>query len=164
MNHFNSMVQLLPLSVCDHYKGRLDVKGCFLDSVHSEITRLIDQIFPTNISDEDMLEIWEDCYDLVATGDLGERINTLKAARTAQWELNKPFFVLLAAKMGYEIQIIEAGQPFRADISKAGDKVYDEGSIWVVQIEVANAVSAQDLEAIMTDTFPPYVSLRFNYS
>ena len=164
MNHFNSMVQLLPLSVCDHYKGRLEVKGCFLDSVHSEITRLIDQMFPTSISDEDMLEIWEDCYGLVATGDLGERINTLKAARTAQWELNKPFYVLLAAKMGYQIQITESGMTFRADISKAGDKVYDEGSIWVAQIGVANAESAPDLEAIMIDTFPPYISLQFNYS
>lgn len=145
--------------------GRLpdDTPCNCLDEVQALIPLLLAEMFPGTATD--LLSEWEKRYGVIVPqgATVNARRMAIKAKRLRKWGLSIPIYIELAATLGYDISIEESGQPFRADISKAGDKVIDDEYIWVALITVNGLSSAPELEALFTDIFPPYVRLEFSY-
>ena len=64
-----------------------------------------------------------------------QRVNRVLSKLNETGGLSIPYFINLAKKSGYEIEIVEP-QPFRAGTSRSGDAIFIEEVIWVWQVYV----------------------------
>lgn len=127
MIHAELLAKLLPPVSYDPNSTRLaaelGAEGTALDTVVSTASRVRDAITPFWANE--MLPDWERVCGLVpaASATVQQRISAVLAKLAETGGLSIPYFIQLAASLGYTITITEP-QPFRAGISRAGDRLY----------------------------------------
>lgn len=131
-----------------------------------------------------LLADWERVLGLVAPPDSGyqQRQQRVLAKLSETGGLSIPYFVRLAANLGYVITIDEP-QPFRAGINRAGQRLYvdDIPWVWVVNVKNSNTMiyhfragssatgerltsfSDQVIEALFNDLKPAHTFCYFTY-
>lgn len=126
---------------------------------------------------------WERMLGLSGVGGYQERLDTVLAKLVEMGGLSIPYFLTLAERLGYSVEIVEP-QPFCADVSRAGDAVWVEDVIWCWQVVVtgastwrlypfrASASAAGDrvlafgdpvIEAVLEDLKPAHTFVYFAY-
>lgn len=137
--HEKALRDLYPIDLCEQVRGDLVVPAgtpcpcqfCSIRRVDAgyfdAAAATIAQIHVSTFSLEEAgyLDLWEELLELPSDTSLTEaqRWVRVRAARTSRNGLSKPFFMNLATRLGYSIEIERGIYPFRAGISKAGDQV-----------------------------------------
>ena len=157
------------------------IDGNCLDNIQNSSRRKLGVIDPRTSGN--YIVRWEKLLNLDISGKNGQqRIQSVITKINEIGGLSIPYFTQLAASIGYDITITEP-QPFRAGISRAGDRLAREDIIWVWWVNVKNADSratrfragmsvASDrltaygdaiIESILFDLKPAFTDLRFTY-
>lgn len=169
MIHYNSIKQLFPLDLGELSDLDMQIEGDLLDQTQSDLQSIISELFASTATE--LMSRFENEYDVRPSS--GQTIQDRRNAVVAKERLisalklgglKKSLFVSIAAAMGYQIQISDTLNMFRAGISRAGDPVYSTSQIWLMVVTVTNASSAPDLVALFTDIRPPYLRLEFLYA
>lgn len=186
MSHENVLRQLFPVELGGKHDDDCAAAGAALDRVQATIDALLLEMHPGTATL--LLHRWEALYQIVPPA--GATIEERQAAAAARWrrkgDIKKPYYVALAATMGYTIRIDDyipsmagwtgAGgetleEPwvyFEAGVSGAGDYLAQENIItpWIWEV-VVTAVPAvpptPDLEAVLNDLKPAHIQLNFTY-
>lgn len=159
----------------------LVAEGAQLDRAMASANRVLGAITPWDAGE--MILDWERVLGLASVGGYQQRVDQVLAKLAEIGGLSIPYFTALAKRLGYTITIIEP-TPFYADLSRAGDAVYDEDVIWCWQIVVsgasgmreypfrASASAAGDrvlsfgdpvIEEVMNDLKPGHTYVNFAY-
>jgi uncharacterized protein YmfQ (DUF2313 family) len=113
----------------------LYVKAARLDGVSLALNALLLEMRPETASDS--IHDWEVMCGLVPGQDdtLQTRRQRIIAKLNETGGLSIPYFIELAAALGYEIEIEEL-TPFMANIGRAGDRIYvdDVLKMWRVKV------------------------------
>ena len=186
MSYDERLRQLITLPLGGDHETDLLVEGAALDAVDAEITALGAELFPDTT--DRLIAEWERIYQIVPpTGaTLASRRLALIGKYQEIGDIKRPYFVALAAAMGYTIRIddyteAQAGwlcagddlyeEPWvylSAGVGLAGDTLASEDVIlpwiWeVVVIAVPEILPSPTLEAVLTDLRPPHYQLNFTY-
>jgi len=151
------------------------VYGAALDRTKARLDAIAPEMFPDTAVE--LLPDWETLYQVVPApgATIAQRQQVLAAKCKATGDIKAPYFVTLAAAMGYAIAIAatstpDAGQDFTAGVSGAGDTLgytLDPVGpfIWDITVHlVAGQVNpAVDLEAVLQDLKPAHRTLNFIY-
>ncbi|CDL80177.1 YmfQ family protein [Xenorhabdus cabanillasii] len=109
--------------------AELAAEATQLQRVKQSASRVSDAVTP--FFAQSLLPDWERVLGITSNGDKNyqQRLEmvVLKLAETGG--LSIPYFISLAARLGYTITITEP-QPFRAGINRAGDRLMHPDSIW----------------------------------
>ncbi|WP_103035238.1 YmfQ family protein [Castellaniella caeni] len=116
----------------------LRAEGAQLDAAQQSAGRALAAVTPFGAGE--LLVDWERLLGLSGTGGYQQRLDAVLAKLAEVGGLSIPYFISLAKRLGYAIQIIEP-QPFRADASRAGDAVYVDEVIWCFQVVVEGATT-----------------------
>ena len=115
-------------------RAQAQIDGKVLDDVRQTAETALAALDPRTAGD--MLPDWERLLDLDARGkNRQQRVLAVMAEINETGGLSIPYFVRLAASIGYEIEISEP-QPFRAGISRAGERIAPPEIIWVWWVNV----------------------------
>lgn len=139
MKHADLLTRLLPPvsydSKGDILTAELNAEGNALDVTAQSAQRVNNGVTPFYAAD--LLTDWERVCGLTSTqaDSYQHRLEMvlLKLAETGG--LSIPYFINLAKKMGYTIEIVEF-DPFRAGRDCAGMQLWEPGIIWVWQVVV----------------------------
>lgn len=126
---------LLPVSLGGNLDAVLTADAQSLDRTQLAADQLLLELFPDGA--HDLLLDWERVCGLVpVSGEpLQSRIEKVIAKLRELGDIKAPFFVALAASMGYQISI-EHLTPFMAGWSCAGDRLGTDDIWWVWQITI----------------------------
>jgi uncharacterized protein YmfQ (DUF2313 family) len=184
MNHAAVLRQLIPLALGGDQETDLLVEGAALDSADALIDDLLAEMHADSALDT--LPDWERVYDLKPEADAtaeARREDVLRAIR-ARGGLSKPYFIALAAAMGYEVEI-EEHKAAVFGVTTFGDGCFgpEEARFWwTVKVLDAPAYyatfgeatfgdtrfstfrEAADLEAIFGRLKPAHTHVTFSYS
>jgi uncharacterized protein YmfQ (DUF2313 family) len=187
VSHKESLQQLFPpVEIGGALETAQTVHGGGLDVAEGKIDALLEEIFPDTATL--LLDRWEALYEIVPPegAAVAERQAAVAERHCRKGDIKKPYFVALAAAMGYTIRIDdyiesqagwlcagdelldEPGQDFTAGVSGAGDYLgYTEDPIlpffWKVVVIGAGVGPAADLEALLGDLKPGHMQLNFEY-
>lgn len=117
-------------------QATLQAEGAQLDAAQLSADKVRSSITPYGAVE--LLPDWERVLGLGGVGGYQERLDAVLAKLAETGGLSIPYFINLAARLGYTITIIEP-QPFRADVSHAGDVVWIDEVIWCWQVLVTGA-------------------------
>lgn len=186
MSHRALLPLLLPPGSYDP-RGRrlaaeLAAEAAIWDAAQSSADRLVESVTPFEAGD--LLIDWERVLGISAAPDAGYqlRLQDVLAKLRERGGLAIPYFVQLAATLGYAIEIDEP-QPFRAGVNRAGDRLQIEEIIWTWVVSVrgqgtrpvafrAGTSSAGErllafgdpvIEAIISDLKPAWSHVSFQY-
>ncbi len=127
---------LFPLSIGGVRPGDLAVDGASLDAAQSQAEQLLQEMFPDTANL--LLSSWERICEL--TPPSGATIQYRQAAvlsklRQRPGNIKRPYFIALAASMGYTITITPCS-PFMSGVNHSGDSIYIANAlyIWLVDI------------------------------
>lgn len=145
MQHKHLLSQLLPLVSYDStepmLKASLTTEGEQFDRVMVKAESVVKAITPYQAND--LIFDWERVLGLKASisATLQERVKNVLLKLAEVGGLSVPYFINLGKQLGYEIVINEL-TPFYADVSQAGDVVYDNDVIFIWQV-VVNSRSSE---------------------
>lgn len=136
---------LLPFNSYQPYQPRLSAEltaeSHTFDAINASSLRVLGGITPFYA--DKLLIDWERVLDLVAplNSSYQQRQQRVLAKLSETGGLSIPYFVRLAASLGYDITIDEP-QPFRAGINRAGQRLYvdDIPWAWVVNVKYSNTM------------------------
>ena len=116
-------------------KADLTAQGIQLDKVKEHARLVLGAITPFYAGN--LLSDWERLLAIVPPPDAAyqQRIDRVIAKLAETGGLSIPYFIRLAASLGYTITINEP-QPFRAGIGRAGDKIYSPDIIHVWEVNI----------------------------
>ena len=158
-----------------------EVDGACLDEIQTAAQRTLGVIDPRTAGS--YLNRWEELLNLDPSGKNGQqRIQAVIIKINEMGGLSIPYFMQLAASIGYDISITEP-QPFRAGINRAGEQLARPDIIWVWWVNIRNADSravrfragistAGDrlndygdviIESVLKDLKPAFTDIRFTY-
>ncbi|MDF7676351.1 YmfQ family protein [Neisseriaceae bacterium ESL0693] len=185
MNYKNTLLGLLPPVSYNRTGSGIrqdaEISGHALDAIQESATRCLNVIDPRTAGN--YLLDWERVYGLDGSGkNTQQRVQTVLAKLNETGGLSIPYFINLAATLGYVITITEP-QPFRAGISRCGDRLATEDIMWVWWVNVQNAVSNANyfrtgiagtgdrlsdygndvIESVFHDLKPAFTAIRFTY-
>lgn len=132
MSHADLLRQLLPpVSYAPNERSlaiELDAEAVVLDRVMADTDAIEDAITPYYA--HRYLPDWERVCGITPALDatLQQRVATVVAKLNETGGLSIPYFVRLAAALGYRIEIVEP-DPFRVDEGRVGDTLFDEDII-----------------------------------
>ena len=138
--HYPLLKELLPpISYQPQPGGLLDAQlqaeARQHDLAFMHINSVLNAINPATSGD--LIVLWE--KELAITPDVGQtyqqRVQSVIAKLNETGGLSIPYFINLAKKAGYQIEIREP-QPFRAGSSRCGDPLYIKEIIWVWHVQV----------------------------
>jgi len=112
------------------------------------------------------LERWEAVYDLAGDGTDEERWMAVRVAYAAQPGISATHYIALALAMGFVVEIPDPPKMFRADLSYAGEPVYDEDEQYTMEVWVCNAANATEaaaLVAVFEREKIPFTVIRWVY-
>ncbi|MTH47465.1 YmfQ family protein [Intestinirhabdus alba] len=121
-----------------HLSAELKAEARLMDAVGASAGRVLASITPfyasTTLSD------WERIYAVSPRDGATqqERRENVLVRMAATGGLSIPYFIGLAASLGYTITISEP-RAFRAGVNRAGDRLFVEGMRWVWQVNVMGA-------------------------
>lgn len=152
-SHRHLLPQLLPPVSYDAsgvlLSAEITSEGNCLDGVTLKAKTVVGAITPHRAGD--LIVDWERLLGLKATSDSYQmrlRNVLLKIAETGG--LSIPYFINLAAQLGFEININELS-PFYADINAAGDSVSAEDVIFTWQVVIKNRTDSFNAFAFRAD-------------
>jgi uncharacterized protein YmfQ (DUF2313 family) len=146
MGHAELLSQLLiPESyspTAPNLAAELQADANALDAVLTNAQRALAAITPYGAGET--LPDWERVLAIAPSSDATyqQRINAVITKIRQKGGLSIPYFIQLAASLGYTITIIEP-QPFRVDASRIGDALYDEDVIYIWQVEVEGSATLE---------------------
>lgn len=139
MNHSRLLPLLLPPVSYDPQGPNIAIdltaSGAALDRAQASARRVRDAITPYGAGA--LIQDWERVLGITPPADAGyqERQNRVIAKIRELGGLSIPYFIRLAAGLGYSVTIDEP-QPFRAGTSRAGDRLYVEDIVFVWRVDV----------------------------
>ncbi|WP_024302213.1 YmfQ family protein [Pseudogulbenkiania sp. MAI-1] len=139
MNHAELLALLLPpVSYAPSgpaLQTELAAEGQALDAALINAERAKGAVTP--FFAEQLLPDWERVCGITPPPSAGyqQRLQAVLAKLAETGGLSIPYFVRLAAGMGYQITINEP-QPFRAGVGRAGDTLWVPDILWVWQVVV----------------------------
>ena len=118
-----------------YLSAELGAEAAVMDAVRVSARHVLDSITPFNASVT--LSDWERIYDVTPrTGaTVQERRQNVLARMAATGGLSIPYFINLAASLGYTITITEP-RAFQTGVNRCGDRLYIDGMRWVWQVNV----------------------------
>ncbi|MGK0685334.1 YmfQ family protein [Serratia marcescens] len=121
--------------------AELLAEGNCLAQAENKSNEVLDGVTP--LLAVSLLSDWERVLDISPGSGmtLQQRRQQVLARINATGGLSRAYFINLAKSLGYDITIDEP-QPFRAGVSRAGDRLYVEDIIWVWIVNILN-VNAQ---------------------
>ncbi|WP_311515248.1 YmfQ family protein [Oligella urethralis] len=137
--HKNLLSSLLPPVSYDAQAKYLSIEitaeGSLLDGTELSAFRVADAISPYLAAE--LIVDWERVLDLTPSqiDSYQQRVDRIIVKLAETGGLSIPYFISLANSLGYQISIIEL-EPFYADYSRVGDRVYEYDIIWVWRVEV----------------------------
>lgn len=141
--HASLLGRLLPPVSYDsgapNLSAELTAEGKALDRALADADAIASAVVPS-LFVATFLTDWERVCAITPASDatIQQRIATVIAKINETGGLSIPYFVQLAASLGYTINIDEP-QPFRVDESRIGDTIYIEEIVFVWQVEVEGA-------------------------
>ena len=136
MSHKNVLKLLFPIDIGGDFEKDIELEGEHLDAAQSNAERLLNEMSPDQ--SYELLPGWERVCGLTPGSD-----DTLQLRREMVIKklrelggLSRPYFIRLAASLGYTITIEEL-MPFMAGIGRAGDALYIEAVIWIWRVKIA---------------------------
>jgi len=164
MSHYHSLKALFPIDLGPLSDAEMQVEGSQLDSALMQTESLTKEFFSATATNT--LEQWEREYAIPASPEktIEDRRMAINARMLERAGMSTRYFVDVAWALGYEIEITESPQPFRAGISKAGDRVYAPGVLWEWTVLVVNAHEAPELVELFNDLNPPHLRLTFVFA
>lgn len=185
MSYANMLLGLLPPTSYNRtdtaVRNACAVDGACFDEVQNAARRKLGVIDPRTAGR--YLKRWEELFNLDNTGKNGQqRIQAVITKINEIGGLSIPYFIQMAASIGYDINITEP-QPFRAGTGRAGDRLARKDIIWVWWVNIKNADSratrfragvstAGDhltdygdaiIENVLKDLKPAFTDIRFTY-
>lgn len=118
-----------------YLSAELGAEAAVMDTVRASARRVLDSITPFNASVT--LSDWERIYAITPRpgATIQERRQNVLVRMAATGGLSIPYFISLAASLGYTITITEP-RAFQAGVNRAGDRLFVEGMRWVWQVNV----------------------------
>ena len=136
MLHKNVLKLLFPIELTGDFEKDIELEGEHLDAAQTRAEELLKEMFPDQ--SYELLPGWERVCGLTPGSD-----DTLQLRREMVIKklrelggLSRPYFIQLAASLGYTITIEEL-RPFMAGIGRAGDALYIEAVIWIWRVKIA---------------------------
>ncbi|WP_369608139.1 YmfQ family protein [Snodgrassella alvi] len=185
MNYKDTLLGLLPPVAYNRtattIRNAAAVDGACLDEVQNAAHRKLGVIDPRTSGN--YILRWEEVLNLDPTGKNGQqRIQAVITKINETGGLSIPYFMQMAASIGYDITITEP-QPFRVGISRVGHRLAREDIMWVWWVNIKNADSratrfragmstAGDrltaygdvvIESVLKDLKPAFTDIRFTY-
>ncbi len=182
LRNADALKLLFPAQIDGVFAQDLELDGTILDTAQQSAIDLLAELFPDGAAD--LLADWERvCGVAPVAGDPVQLrrdriINKLRALG----DIKAPFFVALAATMGFTITITHLN-PFMAGWSRSGDPLYVADVWWVWQVSVTGTPiynfrsgqsaageqltwwpAANALEDLFNDLKPADVYLQFVYA
>ncbi|QBH96001.1 DUF2313 domain-containing protein [Limnobaculum zhutongyuii] len=142
MRTSNLLKTLLPPVSYEPNGERLSVEinaqSAVLDAVEQSAQQVADAVTP--FLSGSLIADWERVYAVPvrAGATYQERLSNVLAKMAETGGVSIPYFIQLAATMGYTITIDEL-QPFRTGINRCGDMLYTADIIWVWRVNIMNA-------------------------
>ena len=129
---------LFPVKLGGVLDGDLAIDGAILDAAQTSFESLVQEMFPDTANL--LLPCWERVLGI--TPPAGATLQSRRIAATAMvaatpGDIKQPYFVALAAKMGYTVTI-DSLTPFMAGWGRAGDPLYIADAIYIWIVTVAN--------------------------
>lgn len=118
-----------------YISAELNAEANLMDDVRASATRVLASVTPFFATA--LLPDWERVYGIARRdgATLQERRQNVLAKMAETGGLSIPYFIQLAAAMGYTITITEP-DAFQAGVNRAGDRLYIEEIRWVWQVNV----------------------------
>lgn len=182
MSHKDTLNLLFPIELQGDFKKDIEIEGKHLDSVQTRAEKLLNEFFPDQ--SHELLADWERVCGLIPKSDhtLQFRRDRVVMKLRELGGLSVPYFISLAASMGYRITIEEL-IPFMAGWSRAGDTLYAYECIWIWRVRVleqllyyfraGQSVAGErllwwqvqtELENMLKDLKPAHTYVIFTYS
>lgn len=120
--------------------AELQAEANLMDTVRASAARVLGSITPFYSSMT--LSDWERIYEVVPRqgATQQERRENVLVKMAATGGLSIPYFINLAASLGYTITITEP-RAFQAGVNRCGDRLWVEGMRWVWQVNVLGAAT-----------------------
>ena len=168
MSHRDALLQLIPVALAGVFYDDLTVEGAELDLLQADI-------------EAERLAIITDTATLMPLADDRIKLSPIR------WDIKKPFYVAIAANMGYAIRIEDYtpsmsnwlcagdelidGEPwidFSSGVGQAGDTLSQEDTVlpWIWQVIVISSPDTPPtpgLETVLVDLKPAHLQLNFTY-
>ncbi|MCO6512851.1 MAG: YmfQ family protein [Snodgrassella sp.] len=185
MSYVNTLLGLLPPVAYNRtapaVRNAAIIDGNCLDEIQNAARRKLGVIDPRTSGN--YIARWEELLNLDSSGKNGQqRILAVITKINETGGLSIPYFMQMAASIGYDITITEP-QPFRAGVNRAGDKLAREDIMWVWWVNIRNADSratrfragmstAGDrltaygdviIESVLKELKPAFTDIRFTY-
>lgn len=114
----------------------LSAEGAALDVAQSALSMIPEAAIPSAASVQ-FLPDWEQLLAIVPSADatLQQRVAIVIAKLNETGGLSIPYFVQLAASLGFTVRI-EEPQPFRVGVNRCGDAIYIRDIIFVWRVLV----------------------------
>jgi uncharacterized protein YmfQ (DUF2313 family) len=138
MNHRDVLAQLMPVELGENHQADMALDGAALDAVAASADRLLANVFADTAIE--LLPSWERVLGLAPADGASTtaRSAAVVAKKRERGGLSIPYFIQLAADMGYEIEIVEH-HPFMTGISGIGDELMVEHAFWHWEVTILNA-------------------------
>jgi len=165
-SHEDALKKLMPIELGSVSDRDMAAEGESLDQAMTAVWRILPEAFPS--STEVLLARWEAEYGIFPrpNDSNANRRAALQARYVDIGNLSKTYFTMIAAALGYDVEITEGGELhklFRAGISRAGESVYEAGAMWVWTVTTQNKDVGQELIDTFNDLNPPHMRLQFAY-
>ncbi|WP_375591707.1 YmfQ family protein [Chitiniphilus eburneus] len=163
-------------------RAELSVEGAALDAAQRRAAEVANGVTP--LFARDLLPEWERVCGVAPAAGAGyqQRVQAVVAKLAETGGLSRPYFIRLAAGLGYQISIDEP-QPFRAGFNRAGDRLNVHDVIWVWRVTVLSGAGRayrfragfsaagerlttfgeQVIEAVFNDLKPAHTFCHFIY-
>ena len=166
MSHLQVLQSLRPVSLGPTDEALTAVDATILDGILSSLRRLEPEIFPATSS---LLLRFEQILGLANSGTEIERRKAIQAKLSSVGGISAPFFISLAASIGFTVQIMPNPRMFRAGLSCAGDPVYSmdgENSPWRWNVKVLDRDDNRSdsmLMALFDELKPPDTEINWSF-
>lgn len=136
MSHKEALQLLFPISLEGRQLDDLTIEGDHLDAAEISANTLLVNLVP-NATNEELIESWEKTMAIVPEGTLENRFAVIVAKLRARGGLSKPYFIDVAAKLGFTVEI-EDFRPFECGVGMCGWPIWEEGIKWCWLVRVLN--------------------------
>lgn len=144
MKTVNLLRALLPAFSYDpngkYLSAELEAEANLMDATRASAALVLASITPFNSTVT--LSDWERVYEIVPRDGATqqERRQNVLAKMAATGGVSRPYFINLAASMGYTITITEP-RAFQVGVNRCGDRLYTPDIQWVWQVNVLSAAT-----------------------
>lgn len=143
---FTSLGQGYQVECRNVFVRDITLEGQHLDNAQSNSEDLLEVMFLSSKTPEELetfVSDWERVFDIIPGADdtAETRKNRVLTELRKVGGLSKPYFVALAAAMGYDVTItdnIEEFRPFMTGWARAADRLYAHEVIWIWKVHATS--------------------------